>query len=345
MEFSAQQIATMAGGSVDGNPDVMVSTIAKIEEGKPGSITFLANPKYTHFIYSTEASIVLVANDFTPEQEVKATLIRVADPYGTVTHLLQMVSQMMTPQRSGIEQPCFIAEGVEVPEDAYIGAFAYIGRGAKLGSGVKIYPQAYIGDGVTVGDGTTIYAGAKIYHNCHVGERCIIHAGAVVGADGFGFAPNAQGSYDKIPQIGCVVIGDDVEIGANTTIDRATMGETRIHNGVKLDNLVQIAHNCEIGSNTVMAAQGGVAGSTKIGSHCVTAGQVGFAGHIHIGDRVTVGAQSGVPNNVTDGRTIMGYPAVDARQFLRQAAYIKHIGELNDRVKKLENALSKLTND
>lgn len=343
MEFSAQQIAAMAGGTVDGNPDVKVSAISKIEEGKPGSITFLANPRYTHFIYTTEASIVLVADDFIPEQEVKATMIRVADPYGTVTRLLGIVSQMMTPQPSGVEHPCFIAEGVEVPAGAYVGAFAYIGRGVTLGQGVKIYPQSYIGDGVTIGEGTIVYAGAKIYHNCHVGARCIIHAGAVVGADGFGFAPNAQGSYDKIPQIGCVVIGDDVEIGANTTIDRATMGETRISNGVKLDNLVQIAHNCEIGDNTVMAAQGGVAGSTKIGRHCVTAGQVGFAGHIHIGDRVTVGAQSGVPNNVADGKTIMGYPAVDSRHFLRQAAYIKHLGELNDRVKTLEKKLSKLS--
>ena len=259
MQFTAGQIAQYIGGEVDGDADVAVSSFAKIEEGTPGTLTFLANPKYTHFIYGTQASIVLVRKDFVAEQPVAATLIRVADPYSALARLLEVASQAMRPQLSGIEQPSYIAEDAELGEGCYVGAFAYIGHGAKIGKNVKIYPQAYVGAGVSIGDGTVLYAGVKVYHGCNIGARCVIHSGAVIGADGFGFAPDAQGVYHKIEQIGIVEIDDDVEIGANTTVDRATMGRTHICRGVKLDNLIQVAHNVEIGHDTVMASQVGIA--------------------------------------------------------------------------------------
>lgn len=335
MQFSANQIAQLTNGTVEGNGDVMVSTIAKIEEGQPGAISFLANPKYTHYLYETKSSIVLVKDDFVPEKPISATLIKVADPYATVAQLLQMVAQMTEPQYSGIEQPSYIAEGVELPDDVYVGAFAYIGRGAKIGRGVKIFPQAYIGDNVVIGDNSIIKPGVKIYHNCRIGKRCIIHGGAVIGADGFGFAP-VNNQYNKIPQIGNVELDDDVEIGANTCIDRATMGSTRIGKGVKLDNLIQVAHNVEIGENTVMAAQVGIAGSTKIGARCMVAGQVGFAGHITVGDDNQIGAQSGIPNSVGSGLRLMGYPAIEARDFARNIVYIKNIPKMQERISALE---------
>ena len=335
MQFSANQIAQLTNGTVEGNGDVMVSTIAKIEEGQPGAISFLANPKYTHYIYETQSSIVLVKDDFVPEKPISATLIKVADPYASVAQLLQMVAQMTEPQYSGIEQPSYIAEGVELPDDVYVGAFAYIGRGAKIGRGVKIFPQAYIGNNVVIGDNSIIKPGVKIYHNCRIGKRCIIHGGAVIGADGFGFAP-VNDQYNKIPQIGNVELDDDVEIGANTCIDRATMGSTRIGKGVKLDNLIQVAHNVEIGENTVMAAQVGIAGSTKIGARCMVAGQVGFAGHITVGDDNQIGAQSGIPNSVGSGLRLMGYPAIEARDFARNIVYIKNIPKMQERISALE---------
>lgn len=324
----------MVGGKVEGNPEAAVSTIAKIEEGHPGAISFLANPKYTHFIYDTRSSIVLVSNSFEPEAPVSATLIRVADPYATIAQLLQMVAQLTEPVYAGVEQPSFVSEGVELPEGIYVGAFAYIGKGVKLGKNVKIFPQAYVGENVEIGDNTVIKPGVKIYHGCKIGSNCILHAGAVIGADGFGFAP-VNHEYSKIPQIGNVVIEDNVEIGANTCIDRATMGSTRIHKGVKLDNLIQVAHNCEIGENTVMASQVGVAGSTKIGERCMIGGQVGFAGHIVVGDDNQIGAQSGIPNNVGSGNRLMGYPAVPARDFARQAVCIKNLPDLYAKVSKL----------
>lgn len=336
MEFSADLIAQQVGGTVEGDGTVTVSTFSKIEEAKPGSLTFLANPKYTHYIYSTQASIVLVRKDFVAEEPVKATLIRVEDPYATLSTLMTIVAQYMFVMPTGIENPCHIAEGIEVDEESYIGAFAYIGKGARLGKGVKIFPQTYIGRNVTVGDWTIIYPGVKIYDGCKIGARCIIHSGAVIGADGFGFAPTPDG-YHKIPQIGIVEIADDVEIGANTTVDRATMGATRVGRGTKLDNLIQVAHNAEIGESTVIAAQTGLAGSTKLGDWCMIGGQVGFAGHIHVGNKVGIGAQSGVPNDVADGCNIMGYPAVPLRDFMRQSAYVKRLGELFARVKKLED--------
>lgn len=339
MEFNAETIARYIGGRVEGNPDAAVRTFGKIEEAGEGAITFLANPKYTHCIYTTGASVVLVREDFVAEQPVRPTLIRVPDPYGALAGLLALAAGAIEPHPAGIEQPCFIAGDVEVDKESYIGAFAYVGRGVRLGKRVKIYPQAYIGDGVTIGDDTTVYAGAKIYYGCRIGARCIIHAGAVVGADGFGFAPDADGVYQKIHQIGIVEIDDDVEIGANTTVDRATMGRTHVSRGVKLDNLIQVAHNVEIGSDTVIAAQTGVAGSTRIGSRCMIGGQVGFAGHINVGDNVTVGAQSGIPNHVATGSRLMGYPAVPAGDFARQSVHIKRLGKLYDRVSVLEKTL------
>ncbi len=338
MEFTANQIASLVNGIVIGDGNVKVKTFAKIEEGQPGAISFLANPKYTQYLYETKASIVLVKSDFTPEKEITTTLIKVEDPYATLAMLLDMVSKLMNPQPSGIEQPCFISPSIIIPEDIYIGAFAYIGNGVNLGKGVKIYPQAYIGNNVTIGEGSIIYSGAKIYPGCQIGNNCVIHAGAVIGADGFGFAPTANG-YNKIPQIGNVIIEDNVEIGANTTIDRATMGSTRIMEGVKLDNLIQIAHNVEIGEHTVMAAQAGVAGSAKVGNWCMIGGQVGIAGHITISDKVNIGAQSGIHSNVKSGSRLMGYPATDAKDFMRQSVYIKNLSSLNARVTEIENKL------
>ena len=338
MELTASQLAAIVDGTVEGDENVKVSTFARIEEGHPGALSFLANPKYTHHIYSTDSSVVLVKRDFVAEHPVKATLIRVDDPYATVAHLLEMVTQMTKVEKVGIESPAFISEGVEVPEDAYVGAFAYIGKGVKLEPGVKIYPQTYVGDGCEIGEGTILYAGVKIYQGCKVGKRCIIHSGAVIGADGFGFAP-VDGGYEKIPQTGNVEIEDDVEIGANTTIDRAMMGATRICKGVKLDNLIQIAHNCSVGANTVMAAQVGVAGSAKIGAQCMVGGQVGFVGHISVADGTQIGAQSGVSKATKPGERVMGSPAVDMGEYARGLVYVKKLGSLYDRVKELEKKI------
>ena len=339
MKFSAELIAKTINGTVDGDPTVEVGSFAKIEEATAGSITFLANPKYTHHIYTTDASIVLVRTDFQPEHAVKATLIRVADPYGALAALLELAASAMAYVPRGIEEPCHIAQGVEIDPESYVGAFAYIGEGAVIGKNVKIYPHAYIGRGASVGDNSVIHSGATIYAGCRIGRRCIIHSGCVIGADGFGFAPDAQGVYHKIQQIGIVEIADDVEIGANATVDRATMGRTYVGQGVKLDNLVQVAHNVEIGRNTVIAAQTGIAGSTRLGESCIIAGQVGFAGHITVGDRVTVGAQSGIPNHVASDSRLMGYPAVPAGEFARENVYRKRLPDLYRRVEAIEKAM------
>ena len=326
MEITAEQLAELLHGSVEGRGDARLNNFAKIEEAGEGCITFLANPKYEHHLYTTGASAVLVHRDFVPQSEVKATLIRVDDPYASLAALLRHV-ESLKPRPVGIEQPCHIADGVDVPDGAYIGAFAYIGKGVKLGRNVKVYPQAYIGDGVQLGDDTVIRAGVRIYEGCKIGNRCIIHSGAVIGADGFGFAPTAEG-YEKLPQTGIVVIEDDVEIGANTTVDRATFGCTRVGRGTKLDNLVQIAHNVTLGEHNVFAAQVGVAGSASFGSWNQVGGQVGVAGHIRIGDRNEIGAQSGIPNSVGSGNRLMGYPAVEARQFAKNLVYIKKLEQL-----------------
>lgn len=327
MELTPQLIASLINGRVEGDGNVRLSGFAKIEEATAGCVTFIANPKYAHFIYDTKASAVLVSDDFEYEGEISPVLIRVKDPYVALAELLN-VMQKEVKLPSGIEQPCFIAEGVDIPEGVYVGAFSYIGKNVRLGINVKIYPQCYIGDNVTIGEDTVIRPGARIYEECCIGDRCIIHSGAVVGADGFGFAPRQDGSYEKIPQIGNVCISDDVEIGANTTIDRATFGSTRIGKGTKLDNLIQIAHNVEIGVGNVFAAQTGIAGSTKVGNYNQVGGQVGFAGHIRIGDFNQIGAQSGIPSDVGDRNRIIGYPAVDSRQFFKTQIYLRRLDEL-----------------
>lgn len=339
MQFTAQIIAQYIGGTVEGNPEVAVDNFAKIEDATPGTITFLTNPKYTHFIYDTKASIVLVHNDFAAEKPVTATLIRVADPYSALASLMSLAAEAIQPKPAGIEQPSFIAEGVEVPDDCYIGAFAYIAKGVKLGKGVKIYPHVYVGEGVTVGEGSVLYSGVKVYYGCHIGARCILHSGAVIGADGFGFAPDANGVYHKIPQLGVVDIDDDVEIGANTTVDRSTLGHTHIARGVKLDNLIMVAHNCEVGHDTVMASQSGIAGSTKVGANCMVGGQVGFAGHITVGDRVQIGAQSGIARSIPDDARMMGSPAVPMGLYARMVAAEKDLPALLQRVAALEKKL------
>lgn len=337
MEITAAQLAAMVQGEVVGNPEAKINNFAKIEEGREGCLSFLANQKYTHYIYSTQSSVVLVRKDFVPEEAVSATLVKVDDPYATIATLLNFVNAQI-PAKQGRENPCYITDGASVPDSCYVGAFAYVGANARVGEHTQIYPQAYIGDDVVIGDNVIIYSGVKIYRGCRIGNNCIIHSGAVIGADGFGFAP-VNGEYEKIAQIGNVVLEDNVEVGANTTIDRATMGSTIIHRGVKLDNLIQVAHNVEIGENTVMAAQVGVAGSTKIGKHNMVGGQVGFAGHIHIGDNCNFGAQSGVPNSVGDGKTLLGTPAIDSREFAKMFIYSKNLAALNKQVAELKKKL------
>ncbi len=320
-------LASLIQGVVDGDSELTLSGFAKIEEAVAGQITFIANPKYAHFIESTNASAVLVSKDFDHPNPNGVTLIKVDDPYATLAELLRMLQDSL-PKKRGIENPCFIAEGVEIPEDAYIGAFSYIGQGTKIGKGTQIYPQTYIGEDATVGEDCILYAGVKIYKGCQIGNHCILHSGVVIGGDGFGFAPNPAGEYEKLPQTGIVVIEDNVEIGANTTVDRATFGCTRIGKGTKLDNLIMVAHNVEIGKNNVFAAQSGLAGSTKIGDYNRVGGQVGFAGHITVGNNNEIGAQSGIPGNVGDGQRLMGYPATDIRKFARNVVYIDRLKEL-----------------
>ncbi|MDE6512418.1 MAG: UDP-3-O-(3-hydroxymyristoyl)glucosamine N-acyltransferase [Muribaculaceae bacterium] len=329
MEMTTGALASMINGVVDGDSDIVLNGFAKIEEAAPGQLTFIANPKYAHFLESTKASAVLVATGFDHPNPNGVTLIRVADPYATLAELLRAI-QAQTPAKRGVEQPCFIADGVEIPEDSYIGAFAYIGKGCSIGKGSRIYPQTYIGDGAVVGEDCILYAGVKVYDGCRIGDRCILHSGVVIGGDGFGFAPNPQGGYDKLPQTGIVILEDDVEIGANTTVDRATFGSTKIGKGTKLDNLIMVAHNVEIGRNNVFAAQAGVAGSTKIGDGNRVGGQVGFAGHISVGDGNEFGAQSGISGNVGNGFRLMGYPAVDVRKFARNTVYINRLKDLFD---------------
>ena len=326
MEFSAKQIAEYLQGTIVGDENAKVNTFAKIEEGTPGALSFLANPKYTNYIYDTQSSIVLVNKDFVPEQEIKATLIKVDNAYESLAKLLTLY-ESMKPKRTGISPLASIAASAKLGKNVYIGPFACIEDGVEIGDNTAIHPHVAIESHAKVGADTTIYPNVTIYHDCIVGSRCIIHAGAVIGADGFGFAPSAEG-YEKIPQIGIVVIEDDVELGANTCVDRATMGTTVVHRGVKLDNLIQVAHNVEIGSNTVMAAQVGIAGSTKIGEWCMMGGQVGIAGHAKIGDRVSLGAQSGVPGSIKGGLSLIGSPPIDPRLFARSTAIFKRLPEM-----------------
>ena len=335
MEFSAQQIAALLGGALYGNANAMVSDVAPIEQAQAQHLAFITDEKYLPYLETTKAGVILITRSVVegkmafPEGEGKAggAVILVENARGAMGQLLGLVSKAMNPKKQGIEQPCFISEGVTVPEDAYIGAFAYIGKNVRLGKGVQIYPNVYIGDNVTIGDHTVLYAGVKVYAHCHVGANCILHAGVVVGSDGFGFEPDAQGVNQKIPQIGNVIIEDDVEIGANTTLDRAMMGSTIVRKNAKIDNLVQIAHNVEIGESTFLCAQVGIAGSTKIGAHCVFAGQVGVAGHIEIADHCIFGAQTGVPNSIRKPGTYMGYPAIDAALWRRAVVKFKQSGK------------------
>lgn len=327
MNFSAKQIAEYLGGTIDGNPDAEVRTFAKIEEGTEGAISFLANPHYAHYIYDTASSVVLVNKDFQPSREVKATLVRVDNAYESIAKLLTLY-QSMRQKRTGIHPLACIAPTAEVGEGSYIGPFAYIGEGAKVGKGCQIYSGVVVEERASVGEDCLIYPNVSIYHDCKIGNRVVLHSGCVIGADGFGFAPTAEG-YEKIPQIGIVTIEDDVEIGANTCVDRSTMGTTVVRHGVKLDNLVQVAHNCEVGANTVMSAQVGVAGSTKIGEWCMFGGQVGIVGHAVIGDHVMTGAQAGIAGSIPKGHvTIQGSPAIDYRNFMRSSVVFKNLPQM-----------------
>ena len=341
MEFTAKQIAELIQGRVEGDENATISTFAKIEEGTPGAISFLSNPKYTHFIYETKSSVVLINEDVELEKPVSATLIRVENAYESVAKLLQFY-ESMKPAKKGIDPLAFISPKAKVGEDVYVGAFACIGDGAVIGNGTQIYPHTVIGDGVTIGEKCLLYPNVTIYQGCKLGNNVTIHAGSVIGADGFGFAPNPDG-YDKIPQIGIVVIEDNVEIGANTCVDRSTMGETIIHKGVKLDNLIQVAHNCEIGENTVMSAQAGMAGSTKIGAWCMAGGQAGFAGHIHVADKTFIGAQCGVISNTKgNGQQLIGSPAMDTKVFFKAKALYSKLPEMYRQITALQKEIEEL---
>ena len=340
MEFSAKQIAEYIHGVVVGDENATVQTFAKIEEGMPGAISFLANPKYASYIYETQSSIVLVNKDFESEKEVKATLIKVDNAYESVAKLLTLY-EMSKPKKTGISPLASVASTAKVGENVYIAPYAVIGEGVVIGNNTQIHANAVIGDHAKVGDNCIIYPNATVYHECRVGNNVILHAGSVIGADGFGHAPAADG-YEKIPQIGIVILEDNVEIGANTCVDRATMGATIIRKGVKLDNLIQVAHNVEIGANTVMASQCGIAGSTKVGEWCMFGGQVGVAGHSKIGDRLNVGAQTGIPGNMKGNQTVMGSPAIDARLFARASVISKKLPEMYATLNALQKEIEEL---
>lgn len=335
MKFTALQIANILNGEVDGNPDVEIYKLSKIEEGEEGSISFLANPKYKNHIYTTKASVVIVNKTFEKESELSLTLVRVEDPYSAFSKLLEYYNQVKL-NKKGIENPVFIAKSAKIAEDVYIGGFSYIGENVVIGKNVKIYPNTYIGDNVIIGDNTILFAGCKIYSETIIGKHCTLHAGVILGADGFGFAPVQEGFYNKVPQIGNVVIEDYVDIGAGSTIDRATLGSTIIRKGVKLDNQIQIAHNVEIGRNTVIAAQTGIAGSTKIGESCMIGGQVGIVGHLTIGNRVKIQAQSGVIRNVEDDEVLQGAPAIGYSDYNKSYVIFKKLPSLMKRFLDIE---------
>lgn len=340
MEFSAKQIAQFVQGVIEGDENATVNTFAKIEDGKLGAISFLSNPKYTHYIYDTESSIVLVDKSVELEKPTKATLIRVDNAYECVAKLLQLY-ESMKPKKTGVDSLAFVSPSAKIGENVYIGAFAYIGDNVVIGNGCQIYPNVVICENAKVGNDCLFYPNVTIYHDCHVGNRVTLHAGSVVGSDGFGFAPSENG-YDKIPQIGIVTIEDDVEIGANTCIDRSTMGSTYVRKGVKLDNLVQIAHNTDIGANTVMSAQVGVAGSTKVGQWCMFGGQVGIAGHITIGNKVFLGAQSGVPSSLKDDQTLIGTPPMEKLPYFKSQAIFQRLPDLYKQIQKLQKEVDEL---
>lgn len=341
MEFTAKQIAEFIQGQVDGDENATVHTFAKIEEGVPGAISFLSNPKYMHYIYDTQSSVVLVNKDFAPEKPVKATLIRVNNAYESLAKLLALYESMQ-PRQTGIDPLASVAPTAKIGKDVYLAPFAVVGEHAEIGDGTTLHPHATVGNGARVGSGCILYAHATVYHDCRVGNNCILHAGSVIGADGFGFAPGADG-YEKIPQIGIAVLEDDVEVGANSCVDRATMGATIVRRGVKIDNLVQVAHNVEVGSHTVMCAQVGVAGSTKIGQWCTFAGQVGIAGHAVIGDHVTSGAQAGIAGSIRKGHvTVQGTPAIAAKNFARSSVVYKNLPEMYADLNRMKKEIAEL---
>ena len=338
MNFTAEQIAEILEGDIVGNPNAEVSKLSKIEEGEKGSLTFLSNPKYNPFLYTTKASITIVNKSFVPEKEIETTLIKVDDAYGAFSKVLEFYNQVKN-NKSGRENPHFISDSATIGSNEYIGAFAYIGENVIIGENVKIYPSVYVGDNVVIGDNTTLFSGVKIYSETQIGSNCAIHSGAIIGADGFGFAPNKEGVYNKVPQTGNVIIEDHVDIGSATTIDRATLGSTIIRKGVKLDNQIQIAHNVEIGENTVIAAQTGIAGSSKVGKNCMLGGQVGVSGHITIGDNVKIGAQAGVTRNIKDNQVINGTPAFGFTDYNKSYVYFKKLPELAKSIYNLEKKI------
>jgi UDP-3-O-[3-hydroxymyristoyl] glucosamine N-acyltransferase len=346
MEFSIAQIAMMLGGEVKGDASGKISMLAKIQDAKRGQIAFLSNPKYEQFIYATQASAVIVKKDFQPKKELETTLILVEDPYSSFTVLLEEYHKLISFQKSGIEQPSFQSESATTGKNIYRGAFSYIGNQVTIGENVKVYPHVFIGDNTVIGNNTILHPNVKIYAGSRIGNNCVIHAGTVIGSDGFGFAPQEDGSYKTIPQLGNVLIEDDVTIGANTVIDCATMfgDSTIIRQGVKLDNLIQIAHNVEVGKNTVIAAQAGISGSTKVGENAMIAGQVGIAGHLVLANRTQIGAQAGISKSVKEeGQQLMGSPAIDLKDFFRSYAVFKRLPDLNDRLRELENKITALT--
>ena len=345
MEFSASQIAQFLDGEVFGNPDVTVSGLSKIEHGEKGTLSFLANPKYTEFLYTTDASIVIISNSFVPEHEVKATLVKVEDAYGAFARLLEIYDQYRQDSLTGISSLAFIHPSAKIGEDVYIGEFAVISANAVIGKGTKIYPQVYVGDGTSVGENTILNPGVKIYHACVIGSRCILHAGVVIGGDGFGFAQQEGVDYKKVPQIGNVIIEDEVEIGSNSTVDRATLGSTLIKKGVKLDNLVQIAHNCVVGEHTVFAALSGMSGSSSIGRFCQVGGQVGIAGHLKVPDNVKIAGQSGVSNSLLkEGSIVMGSPVMEIGQYRKSIVGFRKLPDIMKRLDSLEKRLKELGN-
>jgi len=342
MEFTAAAIAGFLHGEIEGNPDILVNTIAKIEEGQIGALSFLANPKYEHFIYETKSSLVLVNKSFMPSAKINTTLIRVENSYEAFASLLRLVDQAR-PRKKGIHATAIIESSAKIGTDVFIGPYSYIGENCLIGDGCSVYPHVYIGDNTKLGNNCTINPGVKIYHDCLIGEGCIIHAGSVIGSDGFGFAPQSDSEFMKIPQLGNVILEDHVEIGANVTIDRATMGSTIIRKGVKLDNLIQIGHNVEVGENTVMAAQTGISGSTKVGKNCMFGGQVGLAGHLKIANGSKIGAQGGILGDIKEeNTTILGSPAIELKQFLRSSVIFKRLPELKTKIDSLEKEIESL---
>lgn len=341
MQFSAAQIAPLIGGVIEGDSSAVVSNFGKIEVAQPGDLAFLANPKYESYAYTTEATILLVSNDFVPREPLKPTLIRVADPYAALAQLMQLVAAETAPRLQGVDERACCSDEAELGQSVYVGPFAVVEAGAKLGANVIVHSFAYVGAGTEVGEGTTIYPHVTLYHGVKIGQRCIIHAGAVIGADGFGFAPEADG-YHKIPQLGGVIIEDDVEIGANTCIDRAVMGNTIVSKGVKLDNLVQIAHNCTVGEHTVMASQVGLAGSSQIGPWCKFGGQVGIGGHITIGDHVEMGGQTGVISNIPSGSVLMGSPGIPLREAMKSFVMQPKLADMYRQLQRLEKEVKQL---